>query len=99
MQMVVEKGWTTVDNPLRHSSKINFFVDGYDREMTYADGSKVDQKKKRDAARMTYDDTLPFITDKEGTPSKDKVEGYVDMVGYCKWLNDHSYFKEKTVCK
>jgi hypothetical protein len=24
--------------------------------------------------------------------------GVVDLKGYCKWLNDYSYFSEKNVC-
>jgi hypothetical protein len=67
--------------------------------MTCADKSSIDQKDKKDASTMTYKDTLAFITDKPGDPDpSDLIEGYVDIIGYCKWLNDNEYFKEKTSC-
>jgi hypothetical protein len=98
MDKVSEKGWDVVTAPLLHDSRTTFVLYWFDREVFYADGSSVYQKKKNDAGSMTYQDTLAFITDKPGDPESDRVQGYVDIVGYCKWLNDHAYFKDKNSC-
>jgi hypothetical protein len=95
MEMVEANKWNIVENPLLHNSNTNWSYYLSDRRVKYGDGTKVMQKEKKDAAKMTYQDTLAFITDISGDPGADLVEGVVDVKGYCEWLNKNNYFEKK----
>ncbi len=56
--------------------------------------------EKKDASGMTYKETLPFIVlREEGVDWETRVTGDVELLGYCKWLSDNSYFKDEIICK
>jgi RHS repeat-associated protein len=90
---------TIIANPVLHDKSANLLfgaADGgptassEDRDVRYADGTVVKQRKAT-TGLMTYADTAPFITYKPNPNRFDNISGTVDAKAYIQWLNDHGY--------
>ncbi|MBA3623269.1 MAG: DUF2235 domain-containing protein [Methylibium sp.] len=90
---------TIIANPVIHDKSDNL-INGAssggpaaiseDRDVRYADGSKVKQRKMTTGV-MSYADTVPFISYLSNPLSSNSVSGTVDMNGYLGWLNANGY--------
>jgi hypothetical protein len=98
-KVIQNNGWDTVTDPLLHdksSNLINGAANGGptsnsgDRDVIYADGTVVKQRKTT-SGMMSYADTLPYIIYKANPLTSDYISGTVNINGYLQWLNAHGY--------
>ncbi|MBW7897036.1 MAG: DUF2235 domain-containing protein, partial [Opitutaceae bacterium] len=105
MQTLTASDRTIIANPVIHDKSSNLLAGAStggptawseDRDVRYADGSVVKQRRTTDQV-MTYADTVPFITYDPNPNTADNISGTVDMEGYLNWLSANGYNINMTV--
>lgn len=90
-----------IANPVLHDKSNNLLLDrptdtSADRDVRYADGTVVKQRKTTDQG-MTYADTQRYIVYKPDPNTIDSISGTVDARGYLEWLNKNHYGLENLI--
>jgi hypothetical protein len=88
-----------IANPVFHDKSSHFSAAapppasyGEDRDVRLANGSTVKQRQMTDLGqRMTYADTLKYMTYYPNPLAFDNISGHVDAKKYLEWLNKNGY--------